>query len=421
MSTDITSNNSNKEDKTEFEPKLDYKRISVTFVDSVFNQINLTGDQKDPLNSTAKVFYSREPKKNIQEKPKTPVKQNQKPENLEIPKKSDINTNTINIEKSDKFKKLKINNYNNSYKQKKLAYNSSVKNKNKSNKPLNNNNIKPNIRDLNKGKKTYSSINENYKAKIESEKEKKLYQEKVKMLENRIFTLKNHEDEIHRRMHYNDIRQTYLNQKRKEKNDMKQALLSYDIDKRNELDFRRKAIKGQKNSLNKHLKESIEKAKITKMKDYENMQKEKRLALSIIKENNNKFLKYGKKNVKKIQREREQIKQNEINKQQNFGKTNNSYYLETCEDNKNETNKLKNKLKMLEKLEIKYMNSLNKTRQGMLRTNSEGVYFYKKDMVPIQKLDLEKNLNENQKFKRNNKINTSVDNLNKNEDNENKH
>ena len=421
MSTDITSNNSNKEDKTEFEPKLDYKRISVTFVDSVFNQINLTGDQKDPLNSTAKVFYSREPKKNIQEKPKTPVKQNQKPENLEIPKKSDINTNTINIEKSDKFKKLKINNYNNSYKQKKLAYNSSVKNKNKSNKPLNNNNIKPNIRDLNKGKKTYSSINENYKAKLESEKEKKLYQEKVKMLENRIFTLKNHEDEIHRRMHYNDIRQTYLNQKRKEKNDMKQALLSYDIDKRNELDFRRKAIKGQKNSLNKHLKESIEKAKITKMKDYENMQKEKRLALSIIKENNNKFLKYGKKNVKKIQREREQIKQNEINKQQNFGKTNNSYYLETCEDNKNETNKLKNKLKMLEKLEIKYMNSLNKTRQGMLRTNSEGVYFYKKDMGPIQKLDLEKNLNENQKFKRNNKINTSVDNLNKNEDNENKH
>ena len=43
----------------------------------------------------------------------------------------------------------------------------------------------------------------------------------------------------------------------------------------------------------------MEKSKITKMKDYENMQKEKKLALSIINENNNKLEKYGKRNVKK--------------------------------------------------------------------------------------------------------------------------
>ena len=290
--------------------------------------------------------------------------------------------------------------------------NTSVKNIKKSNEPLKiNNNNKSNLRYFSKGKKTYSNMSDNLKAKIESEKEKKLYQEKVKLLENRINALKNHDEEIHRRMHCNEIRKTYLDQKKLEKNNMKQTLLSHDIDKRNELDNKRKEIKERKNSLNKHLKESIEKSKIIKMKDYENMQKEKKLALSIINENNNKLEKYGKRNVKKIQKQRENIKKNEMNKQKNMGQTVDNYYLETCEDNRNETNKLKNKLKVLEKLEMKYMNRLNKTRQGLLRNNSVGVYFCKKDMAPIQKLDLDKHINDRKMFKRAHKKTSSVDNF----------
>ena len=427
MSTEITNNN-NKEEK--IEPKIDYKRISLAFVDSIFSQINPSMQEKDPLNSTVKEFYSREPKKNIQEELKTPLKQKNNSENPEIPKiseNSEKKSNSGNKNKKNEKNATKSstststitkkNNYNNSYKQKKLLYNTSAKNIKKSNKPMNennkNNNNKSKTRNLIKAKKIYFSINDNYKAKVESEKEKKLYQEKVRLLENRIFALKNHEDDIHRKMHYNDIRQTYLNQKKKEKNDMKQALLSYDIDKRNELDLKRKATRDQKCSLNKHLKESIEKSKITKIKNYENMQKEKKLALSIINANNNKLERYGKRNVKKIQKEREQIKRNELNKQKNMGKTADLYYLETCEDNKNETNKLKNKLKMLEKLEIKYMNSLNKTRQNMMRHNSEGLYFYKKDIAPITKLDLDKQINNMTIYKRNHNKTTSVDNFNK--------
>ena len=458
MSTDITDN-SNKEEKVE--PKTDYKRISLTFVDSIFNQIPQSTNEKDPLNSSAKEFYSKQPKtqnleqqeKSTQNQPDKPIiqeqsekpkqeesknsqKVSQTPKKKEIPKnpvkydkksKTNIkNTKKSNVEKSSTAKKNIPNNYNNSYKQKKLMLNASAKNinnnknnQNNQNKDLKINKTKSNVRNINKDKKAYSIINENFKAKIESDKEKKLYQEKVRLLENRILALKNHEDTLHRHMHFNDVRQTYLNKRRKEKNDMKQALLSYDIDKRNELDLKRKTIQEQKKNLNKHLKESMDKSKMTKMKDYENMQKEKKLALSIINENNNKIEEYGRENVYKIKKEREKIKNNENKRQKNFEKNADNFYLETLEDNKAETNKLKEKLKKLEKLEIKYMNSLNKTRQGLLRNNSQGFYVFKKGMAPITKLDLDQQMEkpfqnkERTMYKKNQKNTASVDNLNK--------
>ena len=442
MSTDITDySNKDKEEQSEENSmaKVDYKRISLTFVDSIFTQINPKIEVKDPLNSNAKEFYSRQPKKEIPLPEKTPEKES--PSQIEISENKETLINDSDVGKKNKEttkEKAKENipkstankkkNYNNSYKQKILMNTTSSKNtnKNKSNNTemKNKNNSKPintkvNIRNLNQNSKTYSSINENFKAKIESDKEKKLYQEKVRLLENRILALKKHEDIIHRRMHYNDVRQTYLNQCKKEKSDMKQALLSHDIDKRNELDLKRKHIKEQKSSLDKHLKESMEKSKITKMKDYENMQKEKKLALSIINENNNKFEQYGRGNVNKIKKEREQIKKNETKKFQNMEKSADNFYLETCEDNKNETNKLKNKLKKLEKLEIKYINSLNKTRQGLLRNNSQGFYLNKKEMVPITRLNLDKQMDKpfsgkdktKTMYKRNHKNTVSVDNL----------
>ena len=60
-----------------------------------------------------------------------------------------------------------------------------------------------------------------------------------------------------------------------------------------------------------------------------------------------------------------------------------------------EINKLKleeknkeDKIKKLEKLEVEYINSLNETRQGITRNNSVGVYYFKREMTPVKKLDL---------------------------------
>ena len=70
---------------------------------------------------------------------------------------------------------------------------------------------------------------------------------------------------------------------------------------------------------------------------------------------------------------------------------------------------------------MKYMNSLNKTRQGLLRNNSQAIYLYKKDVMPITKLDLDKQMEKpfyvkdktKILYKRNHKNSVSVDNLNK--------
>ena len=65
---------------------------------------------------------------------------------------------------------------------------------------------------------------------------------------------------------------------------------------------------------------------------------------------------------------------------------------------------------------MKYMNNLNKTRKGFYRNNSEH-YLYKKEMVPVEKLDLEKELDNRPLsrtlYKMNNKYTKSMDNLNR--------
>jgi len=434
--------------------ELDIQKIGISFVDLLFNEVLNRFKPQEPLNPKAKEFFSQKPKQSNRDQLKNSSKKTHlqpAPSTQDIPKTVEKNSMTINNRKTSneektissksknkneskekidksKSKNNKMNNINKTHKEKKLNYNTSMQNIARTNRDINNNNIKTNSKALTKRKQTYSSVSKNYKASKESEKEKKLYQEKVRLLENRILALKNHQDEIKRKMLCYDVRQTYLDKKKKEKSDMKQTLLSYDIDKRNELDLKRKQIRDQKNSLNKHLKESMEKQKITKMKDYQNLKKEKMLVLAKICENNNQHEKYAKGNSNKIKKEREQIKINELKKQKTLDKKKDNYYYENCEDNKHETDNLKNKLKKLEKLEIKYINKLNKSRQIVFGNNHEGNVLFKKEVVPLQKLDLENQLgirpfssNDRIINKKNNKdINISVDILRKNNANENK-
>jgi len=396
---------------------LDYKRISVLFVDSIFEQASQNVGAKDPLNSNIMEYYPNQEK--IKEL-KAPTKgDSSHPKKKEMPK-----TNEKKIPKSNykhaSAEKINLFRYSNNYyfqnNPQKLSYNTSLKNIDRKNNDTVKSNKKINKRNVNKGLKTHSSINRNFKAKMESEKEIKYYQEKLRLLENRISALKNHNEELNRKIANDDVRQAYLEKKIKEKNDMKQALISNDISKKNELDLLKKQIKGQKDNRNKNMRESIEKSKIDKMKVYQDLQKQKQLAKSKITENNRLYRNYGKSNINRIKLEREEAKKNELKKQRNHGKTIDHYYLETCEDNKQKAINLKNKIKKLEKLEMKYMNNLNKTRKGFNRNNSEH-YLYKKEMIPVEKLDFEKELDNRPLsrtlYKMNNKYTKSMDNLNR--------
>jgi len=84
-----------------------------------------------------------------------------------------------------------------------------------------------------------------------------------------------------------------------------------------------------------------------------------------------------------------------------------NFYLETCENNKQETDKLKDKIRQLEKLEEEYLKNVNETRRGIVRNNSGGIYYFKREMTPIRKLDLNEQMdgkiNLQKRYKKNNK------------------
>ena len=118
-----------------------------------------------------------------------------------------------------------------------------------------------------------------------------------------------------------------------------------------------------------------------------------------------KIIKILKNNVNKIKKEREDFKKNELKKQKNHGKSMENYYLESCEDNKHETDKLRDKIRKLEELEVEYINNINETRRGIVRNNSVGIYYFNREMTPIKKLDLDEQIDSNHNRKINLKKN----------------
>lgn len=380
-----TNTNSNKKDPS----LLEYKRVSCVFVESIFNNVPKIGKmEKDPLNTKTLYFENIQPEKCLEtpQKNKTNTRKVGKTSRTQTTKKP--NNRYRSVEKTQKNKNQKNLNLS-----KNLSSASSSKNVNSSLTTNSKASYTKNPKRLYKTyKNSYAAINEKYKAKQESEKEKRIYQEKVRLLENRITALKNQENQMNKKKKSNEVRQKYLNKKKQEKNDFKQQLLSYDIDQRNALDSKRKEIKERKNQLDKELKQSMEKTKNSKLRNYKKLLKDKKIGLSIINENNQNFEKYGKNNVNKIKKERERTKKIEQMKHKKHGRSMDNYYVESCESNKHETDKLKDKIKKLEKMEDKYLNSINETRQGFLRNNSMGGYYYQRDMSPIKKLDLDEQI-----------------------------
>lgn len=214
-------------------------------------------------------------------------------------------------------------------------------------------------------------------------------------MENRILGLKRKEDEMNRRILCNKKRENYLNKAKKIKNDFKNKLKNYNIDQKNSLEERRKELKKQNSQFNNELKETLDKVKFTKMKNYQKLMEEKKYGKNLINQNNKNFLNYGQNNVYKIKKEREDFKKKEMKKMKKHGKSMDNFYMESCEGNRQETDKLRDKLVELEKLESEYIRHIYETRKGLVRNNSTGIYFFKKDINPIEKLILDDEIDEN--------------------------
>ena len=234
------------------------------------------------------------------------------------------------------------------------------------NKFKNNNNKKFNL-DLNK---TYSSSStySNYKAKQESEREKKLYEEKIRLIHNRIEVLKKQQSYLSKKVQKEKENEKSKNNIKQEKENIKQALLSIEIDKRNEMLTKRKNITQKKLKEKKELMISKEKIKNDKVEEYKKAYVKKKEIENIINEDKYKFTKVNKILIDKIKSEREKNKKKLINKKKNYIDKINNSYRQSYQTNINETKKLKNELIRLEKIEEKYLDNMKHT-QNDLRKN----------------------------------------------------
>jgi hypothetical protein len=111
--------------------------------------------------------------------------------------------------------------------------------------------------------KTFSSSSTytNFKAKQESTKEKKLYEEKIQILRSHINALKKQQSDLAKKALKVRENEKIKIKIQKNKESIKQALLSAEIDRRFEMQFKRKSIAEKKSKENKDLSVSKDRTK----------------------------------------------------------------------------------------------------------------------------------------------------------------
>ena len=221
-----------------------------------------------------------------------------------------------------------------------------------------------------------TEMSKQYKAKIESDKEKKVYEEKIKLMKNHISAMRRQQEDMNKKINFLKHKEDNINNIKKEKENEKKAILEYNINKKTELAEKRKHIEKQREMMIKQIKESSEKVKMEKINKYKQSKKEKLEANNKINKNDQNKIKNQ---IKKIKVLRENNKNIALNRQKKLNKNYNDLYEQKYENNLEKTQRLKLEMKKLQDEEDELVSKLNKTRERLNTLNSsENIYFYMK-------------------------------------------
>ena len=383
------------ENKNNDDPNLN--NITINFVDSLFNQKdNLYKFTKDNILSQNKIL-------------KINPKKNKTNENILKPK--DLKDNNPKNKFHSKKKNLTIQTTGKKINSNKIFLKNKFLIKEKTTKSNVSQNYPKTARQTENSLNNDSTINsygnssnyEIYKIKKESLKERKIYEDRVKVLRNHINALKKQEEEFNRKIELNKEKERNKNIRKKEKENLKQALLSMEIDKRNEMQEKKKIIMEKKLKINLGLKEAHERNQNEKIKNYKRAYKARKKVEEERKEINHKKEENNHLQIIKIKNQREKTREKIIRKKnENLNRLNNSY-IKSYQNNKDETIKLKKELSKLELMEEKCLENLKKTKDYIKKNNENYKYnFYQKI-----------NLNSDN-YKRRRKIANSVERRNNN-------
>lgn len=199
----------------------------------------------------------------------------------------------------------------------------------------------------------------NYK---DSLKEKKMTQMKIDGIKRRINLLKNQQLDMNKKVQNIKNKEKFLDDIKRNNEQIKQFLLSAEIDKRKELENKRKNISICKEMHEYYMRESKEKIFDQKLKNYKMSMEEKMRNKMFI--NNYKLsLKHNnQENVNKIKQTRTIAKENNIKKLMKNESNLETAYKTKTQINVSENLKLKEELLQLEAIENEYLKNLADTK-----------------------------------------------------------
>ena len=205
--------------------------------------------------------------------------------------------------------------------------------------------------------------NSMYIAQRKGLKEKKLIEEKIKLLRNHINALKNQEIYFNKKAEKELEQQKKIKQKTEEREVIKKALISVNIDKQLELEKKKKlvSIKKQQNELD--LRESTEKAKLIKINKYKEAYNERKKIFQKKQINKSLYIENNLINIEKIRDEREKCKEKNIQRMNDLDTKINKMYQIKYDKIVNETQKLKDEMAKLENLESEVIQNLKNTKK----------------------------------------------------------
>ena len=198
-----------------------------------------------------------------------------------------------------------------------------------------------------------------FKAKLESEKERKECEEKIRILKNHISAMKRQQENMNKKMLFFKNKENMLNNAKKSKEKSKRDLYESKIIKSAELEQKKKNIEKVREKIDKGIKESKYKTKLEKAYKYKHYQQELK---ELNKQNESNNTKKIIEQIQKIKAIRDNNKNIGINRRKFLNKNYNEINEKKYENNIEKTKLLKEEIKQLLDEEDECLTNLNKTK-----------------------------------------------------------
>lgn len=351
--------------------------LSSLFVNSIYKGVSLM-EFVCPINKT---ISKKEEKDELGNKKKEDIKENKIEEIIETLKGTEIKINKKAVDiKENKIKNKKEIKYKNKNK-KPNHHTESQKASNRVNSSITNDNTPKMSKSKNTitiSKKTScksismsncsqeeqdDSLIKTYKVSSETEKQKRLYEEKVKAMQNRLNALKKQEDDIFRKMNLYHNKERELEQIKEEKKILKNILNSYKYNQKEMLEAQKRKNNEIKEKVTVNVQKAIMKMKIKKHDKFDLARTKKQLVNTMISETSYQQDIINQKKIEIIKGTYESFKAEEKRKRKERENKLKKNYLSKIAKDEEETQVLKDQIAEMERLEEQYVQSLRTTQK----------------------------------------------------------